>query len=216
MSETSENRATHATHPRNRIVGHRKIRAGDLVPHEGNWRDHPQGQQDALLGVMQEVGFARSLLGYELPDGRVKLIDGHLRQSLLPDMIVDVEILDVTEAEAKLLLATVDPLSAMAESNRESLTTLLSGMTSQSDAVKSLLATLSAGAGAILDVGESVLPDLPVGDREAFRQMTFTLSDSQAEVVKAAMAQAPQTSSENANSNGNALAHIAEAYLAGR
>ena len=58
--------------------------------------------------------FARSLLAFELPDGRLKLIDGHLRRDLDPDMLVDVEILDVTEEEARKLLLTIDPLAALA------------------------------------------------------------------------------------------------------
>src|SRR5262249_28262851 len=61
---------------RNRIKGHRRVRAGDLVPHEWNYRLHPDGQKDALRALYQDVGFARSLLAYELPDGRLKLIDG--------------------------------------------------------------------------------------------------------------------------------------------
>ena len=31
------------------------------------------------------MGFARSLLAYELPDGRLKLLDGHLRQEMDPE-----------------------------------------------------------------------------------------------------------------------------------
>jgi hypothetical protein len=50
-----------------------------------------------------------------LPDGRLKLIDGHLRRDLDPDMEVDVEILDVTDAEARALLLSIDPLAALAE-----------------------------------------------------------------------------------------------------
>ncbi|MBI1916324.1 MAG: hypothetical protein HYS12_16570, partial [Planctomycetes bacterium] len=87
---------THAT-IRNRIKCHRKIRAGELVAHEWNFRFHPEAQKAALAGIYQEVGFARSLLAYELPDGRLKLIDGHLRRDLDPDMEVDVEVLDVTD-----------------------------------------------------------------------------------------------------------------------
>src|SRR5881396_609882 len=100
---------------RNRIRGHRKVRAGDLVPHEWNFRSHPAAQQAALAGIYEEVGFARSLLAYELPDGRLKLIDGHLRREVDPDMEVDVEILDVTDEEARKLLLTIDPLAALAE-----------------------------------------------------------------------------------------------------
>jgi hypothetical protein len=95
---------------RNRIKSHRRVRAGDLVPHEWNFRLHPDTQKAALQALYREVGFARSLLAYELPDGRLKLIDGHLRRELDPDMVVDVEILDVTEEEARALLLSIDPL----------------------------------------------------------------------------------------------------------
>ena len=74
---------------RNRIKSHRRIRAGDLVPHEWNFRAHTPAQEAALRALYREVGFARSLLAYELPDGRLKLIDGHLRRDLDPDMEVE-------------------------------------------------------------------------------------------------------------------------------
>jgi hypothetical protein len=47
---------------RNRIKCHRKVRAGDLVPHEWNFRLHPAAQRAALAGIYQEIGFARSLI----------------------------------------------------------------------------------------------------------------------------------------------------------
>src|SRR3989442_7444728 len=62
-----------------------------------------------------EIGFARSLLAYELPDGRLKLLDGHLRRDLDPDMEVDVEVLDLTDEEARVLLLSIDPLASLAE-----------------------------------------------------------------------------------------------------
>ena len=104
---------------RNRIQGHRKVRAGDLVPHEWNFRLHPDGQRAALAALYQEIGFARSLLAYELPDGRLKLIDGHLRRDLDPDLEVDVEVLDVNDAEARALLLSIDPLTALAQSQEQ-------------------------------------------------------------------------------------------------
>jgi len=112
---------------RNRIKEHRKVRAGDLAPHEWNYRYHPPGQRAALVALYREVGFARSLLAFELPDGRLKLIDGHLRRELDPDMEVDVEVLDVTEEEARVLLLSIDPLASLAlsqEQLRERLTEL--------------------------------------------------------------------------------------------
>jgi ParB-like chromosome segregation protein Spo0J len=59
-------------------------------------------------------------------------------------------------------------------------------------------------------------PELADGDREPFRQMTFTVHDSQFEVIEAAMkaakAKGGGDSMVNENSNGNALAAICEAY----
>ena len=65
------------------------------------------------------------------------------------------------------------------------------------------------------DVDEIDPPSLADGDREPFQQMTFTLHDEQAEAVKAAMEKAKAAGpfdGPNENSNGNALARIAEAY----
>jgi hypothetical protein len=104
---------------RNRIKGHRRIRAGDLVPHEWNYRVHPDHQKAALAALCHEVGFARSLLAYELPDGRLKLLDGHLRRDLDPDMEVDMEILDVNDDEARALSLSIDPLAALAETQAQ-------------------------------------------------------------------------------------------------
>src|SRR5262245_12440250 len=70
-------------------------------------------------GSPVQVGFARSLLAYELPDGRLKLIDGHLRRDIDPDMEVDVEILDVTDDEARALLLSIDPLAALAQTQEQ-------------------------------------------------------------------------------------------------
>jgi hypothetical protein len=104
---------------RNRIKDHRRVRAGDLVPHELNYRLHPSGQRAALVALYRAVGFARSLLAFEMPDGRLKLLDGHLRRDLDPDMEVDVEVLDVDEDEARTLLLSIDPIAAMAEAQEQ-------------------------------------------------------------------------------------------------
>src|SRR5438034_9980497 len=104
---------------RNRIKTHRRVRAGDLVPHEWNYRLHPELQKAALQALYREIGLARSLLAYELPDGRLKLIDGHLRRDLDPDLEVDVEVLDVNDDEARALLLSIDPLAALAETQTQ-------------------------------------------------------------------------------------------------
>src|SRR5438874_3555838 len=104
---------------RNRIKEHRRVRAGDLLPHEWNFRVHPELQRDALRALYARIGFARSLLAYELPDGRLKLLDGHLRRDLDPDMEVDVEVLDVNDDEARALLLSIDPLAELAQTQTQ-------------------------------------------------------------------------------------------------
>ncbi len=100
---------------RNRIKCHRRVRAGDLIPHELNFRSHGSAQRQALTALYRDIGFARSLLAYELPSGQLKLIDGHLRRGIDPDMEVDVEVLDVNDEEARALLLSIDPLAELAE-----------------------------------------------------------------------------------------------------
>ncbi len=123
---------------RNRIVRHAKVRAGDLVPHELNPRTHPAGQRKALAELYREVGFARSLLAYELPDGRLKLIDGHLRRDMDPEMQVEVEIIDVSDEEARKLLLSLDPLAALAGHDSDCLDRLRSLTQTDSDDLANL------------------------------------------------------------------------------
>ena len=100
---------------RDRIKELRRVQARNLLANPKNWRSHPQAQQDALKGLLAELGYCDALLARELPDGQLQLIDGHLRRDVTPDMEVPVLILDVTEAEADKLLVTLDPLACLAE-----------------------------------------------------------------------------------------------------
>ena len=111
-----------------------------------NWRTHPKAQQDALRGLLAEIGFADALLAREV-DGQLQLIDGHLRAETTPDMEVPVLVLDVDEAEADKLLATLDPLAAMAGASADKLQDLLATVATDSEAVASMLARLARGAG---------------------------------------------------------------------
>ena len=54
------------------------------------------------------------------------LIDGHLRADLDPDQILPVLVTDLDEAEAGKVLATLDPLSAMAVVDSDALARLIS------------------------------------------------------------------------------------------
>src|SRR6266571_6597775 len=89
--------------PRDRVMELRRVRAGDLEPHPKNWRVHPQGQRRALRGVLRQVGHADALIARELGDGRLELIDGHLRRDLDPDQRLPVLVVDLSAEEAELV-----------------------------------------------------------------------------------------------------------------
>lgn len=135
---------------RDRIRELRRVPASELVPNPKNWRTHPKAQQDALRGVLAEVGMADAVLARELPDGSLMLIDGHLRAETAADANVPVLVLDVSEAEADKILATLDPLAAMADSDSEALQVLLGGVSSDSEALTSLFEDLARRNGIYL------------------------------------------------------------------
>lgn len=133
---------------RDRIKELRRVRAGDLLPNPKNWRTHPQEQQDALRGVLTEVGYADALLARETPHG-LMLVDGHLRAETTPDQLVPVLVLDIDEAEAAKLLATLDPLAAMAEADAAKLDELLREIDTGSEALQEMLTGLAEEWGVV-------------------------------------------------------------------
>jgi hypothetical protein len=124
---------------RDRIKDFRRVKASQLRPHPKNWRTHPAAQQDALRGVLAEIGYAGALLARELPDGTLQLIDGHLRAEITPEAEVPVLVLDLDEDEAAKLLALHDPLAALAEADVETLAELLDQVETQSEAVQAMI-----------------------------------------------------------------------------
>jgi DNA modification methylase len=144
---------------RNRVLGLVSVRASDLVPHPRNWRAHPEKQAAALRGILAEIGYADALLARELPDGRLQLIDGHLRAETTPDMEVPVLVVDLTEAEADKLLLSLDPLAAMAQANAEALDALLRDVETDSDGLLEMYAALAEEAGLVGADPESLVED---------------------------------------------------------
>jgi len=139
---------------RDRIKELRRVPASELLPNPKNWRTHPVAQQDALRGVLAEVGYADALLARETPEG-LMLVDGHLRAETTPDADVPVLVLDIDEAEADLMLATLDPLAAMAGRDVDALADLVGSLDVENESIRQLLRSLND-----LDYG---LP-VPLGD----------------------------------------------------
>jgi ParB-like chromosome segregation protein Spo0J len=143
----------------------RYVPASQLQPNPKNWRTHPEGQQNALRGILAEVGIAGAVLARETPEGGLMLIDGHLRAETLGNADVPVLVLDVNEAEADKLLATIDPLGAMAEADADKLRELLEEVETASEALADMFTELAEEAG-ILD-GPRETDDPEIADYEA-------------------------------------------------
>jgi hypothetical protein len=132
---------------RDRVRELRRVKASELRPSPRNWRTHGRAQRDALQGLLAEVGYAGALLARELPDASLELIDGHLRAETTPDALVPVLVLDVTEAEAAKLLASLDPLAAMAQADAAALDGLLREVSTGNQALAQMLTDLAGEAG---------------------------------------------------------------------
>lgn len=124
---------------RDRIKELRRVPASQLRPNPKNWRTHPESQQNALRGILAEIGIANAVLARELPDGSLMLIDGHLRAETIGAESVPVLVLDVNEAEADKLLLTLDPLALLAEQNDELLRELAESVETENEAVQQMI-----------------------------------------------------------------------------
>lgn len=131
---------------RDRIKELRRVKGADLLPNPANWRRHSKAQTDALEGILREIGYAGALLARETADG-LMLIDGHLRASVTRDSLVPVLVLDVDEHEAATILATYDPLGAMAEADATALDALLRDVQTGDAAVQQMLSDLAEQEG---------------------------------------------------------------------
>ncbi len=131
---------------RDRIKELRRVKASELLPNPANWRTHPPKQLDALRGSLSEIGWADAVLARETSDGLV-VIDGHARVEVAPDAEIPVLVLDVTEEEAALLLATLDPLAGLAGTDAAKLDDLLNELKPQSEALNELLEGLARANG---------------------------------------------------------------------
>lgn len=136
-------------HWRNRIVGQGEESPDQLLANPGNWRIHPKFQQDALSGILDEVGWVQNVIVNQ-QTGHV--VDGHLRVSLAisrGEPSIPVVYVDLTEAEEKLVLATIDPIAALAVADKEQLDELLKGVNSDSAEVQALITNIALQNGIV-------------------------------------------------------------------
>lgn len=138
---------------RDRIKEFKRVKASEFLDNQKNWRTHPEAQAGALKGILEQIGIAGALTAYHSPrnNGKLTLIDGHLRKGAA-DVEWPVLILDVDDAEADLLLATLDPLASIAGTNAEALDDLLRGVETGNAELMAFLDELAQKAGIVPEV----------------------------------------------------------------
>ena len=147
----------------NRIIGEGVEAPDQLLANPQNWRIHPKHQQDALSAVLDNIGWVQRVI---VNKRTAHIVDGHLRVSLAisrNEPSVPVVYVDLSEDEERAVLATIDPLSAMAATDSAKLAELLDSVQIDDAALEAVLKQVGENAGALV-------PDFqPVGMDEQSR-----------------------------------------------
>lgn len=125
-----------------RTTGYGKEAPDQLLANPLNWRLHPKAQQEAMAGVLSDIGWISDVIVNERT-GHV--IDGHLRIELAisnGESEVPVRYVDLSEDEERVALATYDPIGAMVAEDREIQAQLLDGLTAQDERTNAFLDSL--------------------------------------------------------------------------
>lgn len=141
---------------KNRIVGSGDYPLDQIQFNPRNWRVHPLNQQNALKGVLEEVGFVQEVIVNQRTGN---LIDGHLRCQLAARegaTTIPVKFVDLSEGEEALVLSTLDPIAAMATTDKQKLDELFHNINSDNENVQKMIAEIAEK--------EGVLGDLPTLD----------------------------------------------------
>jgi hypothetical protein len=136
---------------RNRIVDQGVVAPGKLLKNPKNWRLHPKHQEQGLAAVLDEVGWVQRIV-VNKRTGFV--VDGHLRAKLAiarGEKEIPVSYVDLSDREETIVLATLDPLAALAGHDDAALKKILKTAQGKSDPVDELLGQISLDAGFFKD-----------------------------------------------------------------
>lgn len=118
---------------KSRIVGEDDVDPEELLANPMNWRVHPKHQQKALEDMLNEVGWVQRVIVNQ-QTGHV--VDGHARVTLAlrrEEPTIPVLYVDLSLEEEKKVLATLDPIGAMAVADESILRQLLDEISLPSD-----------------------------------------------------------------------------------
>jgi len=143
---------------RNRIVAYGDELVAGIVKNPGNWRSHPRQQQESLVGVLDEVGWVKNVI---INSTTGHLVDGHLRVLLAErhgEQTVPVTFVELSEDEERLILASLDPIAALATIATDKLDELLRSIETDNPTVRAMLASLAKSSGLAI---ETLMPQVP-------------------------------------------------------
>jgi hypothetical protein len=161
-ASTRNGRRSRATAPawRNRITGSGEEAPEQLLANPRNWRTHPTGQRNALRGSLDTVGWVQMVMVNRVT-GHV--VDGHARiEEAISrgEPTVPVLYVDLSPEEEALVLATLDPIGAMAERDHGKLEELLAEVSVDDAGLRRLLADLAGPKTGLTDPND--MPETPV------------------------------------------------------
>lgn len=197
------------------VVGMRSV--DSLIPYARNARTHSDAQVAQIAASIREFGFTNPVL----IDAEGGIIAGHGRvmgaRQLRMTEVPCIRLGHLTEAQRRAYVIADNKLAANAGWDEEMLGLELRELMADGYDVGLTGFTLPEIDELLAGVQTTGMPPLPTGDKASFQQMTFTLHDSQATQVVAAMksaaAMGPYIDAPNENGNGNALARICEIFL---
>lgn len=131
----------------NRIVGSGMEAPEQLLANPRNYRRHPAHQQNALKGIMEEVGWIDDVI---MNQRTGFLLDGHLRVELAMregQTEIPVKYVDLSHDEEAKMLATFDPIGALATADTDALAALLEDVTTQDESLLAMLSDLAKNSG---------------------------------------------------------------------
>lgn len=187
-----------------------------------NYRKHSDENKQLINRSLSECGAGRSIL----IDANDEIIAGNGVYEQAQALNIPVKVIETDGSE----LVVVKRTDLDTDDERRKRLAVMDNSASDSSEFDLELLSIDFEVPDLQEMGiefdgfecESDMPDLASGDKEPFQQMTFTLADEQAEIIKQALSKAKNSANYdfverfgNENSNGNGLFMIVSEWLNG-
>jgi len=132
-------------HPwKNQIVRSAEVSPEKLLASPFNWRVHQKAQTEAMVGILDELGWVQKIIVNEKTG---HIVDGHLRvQEAMrrEEKTVPVDYISVSKSDEKKIIVTLNSVGAMAKAKPDILESLLNEVHFEQRSVDPVLAELAA------------------------------------------------------------------------